>query len=155
MLNFCKLYCSIVHTGNKARGIFHVLKVLQRSGEVKFFDVKAHVPCILCAYHAVPVEFHSVEVSCANGGIAIIIDQIASRCDSDVVGIILLQSVIHNQIGICEKILGCKSMPDFLVCHDKHCVRSFLASFVATLHHASKIFSKCSLPHLGCGQVVH
>ncbi len=153
--NVCKLYCSIVHTRNKVRGIFYVLEVLKRSSEVKIFDVKAHVPCILCANHAVPVEFCSVDVGGANGGIAIIINQIASRRDSDAVGIIFLQSIIHDRICIHEKFLCCKSMPDFVMRHDKHCVCSFLASFVATLRHASKIFSKRSLPHLSCGRVVH
>ncbi len=46
-------------------------------------------------------------------------------------------------------------MPDVVMRHDEHCVHSFLASFVATLCNASKIFSKCSLPHLSCGRVVH
>jgi hypothetical protein len=84
----------------KGKGYFHVLEVLQCSGEVKFFDVKAHVTCILCAYHTVPVEFFSVEVGRENEGIAIIIDQIASRCDSDAVGIIFLRLVIHDRICI-------------------------------------------------------
>ncbi len=41
------------------------------------------------------------------------------------------------------------------MCHDEHCICSFLSSLVAPLCHASKIFAKCSLPYFCSCWVMH
>ncbi len=44
---------------------------------------------------------------------------------------------------------------DFVVINDKHCICALLTSFVVPLRHASKVFSKCSLPNICCGWIMH
>jgi hypothetical protein len=46
-------------------------------------------------------------------------------------------------------------MGKFVVIHDKHCVCTFLSHFLIPLCHPPKLLAKCSLPHFGCGCVIH
>jgi hypothetical protein len=39
----------------KAQGHFHVFKIFKGSGEIKGFNIKAHVPCVWCAHDTVPM----------------------------------------------------------------------------------------------------
>jgi hypothetical protein len=53
-------------------------------------------------------------------------------------GIILLRAVADDRITICEFLAFFQHVLYFVMCHDKHCICSFLACFIVTLCHAAK-----------------
>ncbi len=46
-------------------------------------------------------------------------------------------------------------MGQFIVSNDKHRVCTFLSRFCIPLCHSPEILAKCSLPHFGCGWIIH
>ena len=82
--------------GEDIDGYLHIFKAGHRSAEVEVFDVKAHVAGVLCADDAVPQEFGGGEVGCASRELARVIDEVATCCQADSVGIRLLWAVVDN-----------------------------------------------------------
>ena len=60
--------------GKEADGHFHVFITVERCRELKISNVEAHVSCIRCAEHTVPIEFHCCHIGCVCGEFARIID---------------------------------------------------------------------------------
>ncbi len=73
--------------GEDVDGYFHVFKAGHWSTEVEVFNVEAHVAGVFCADDAVPQQFGDGEVSCASCELARVIDEVATCCQLDSVGI--------------------------------------------------------------------
>jgi hypothetical protein len=101
------------------------------------------------------MHFGRVDVCCADTELAIVIDEISYRHDTDSVWVSFLGSVIDNRVGKGKKFLLSVRMCNFVVRHNEHRICSLLPGFVITLGHASEVFSERSLPCFRSGRIVH
>jgi hypothetical protein len=58
--------------GKKGERHFHILVIFERSGEIFFFDIQAHVFCVRRANDAIPMQFCSVDVGRADAQFSVL-----------------------------------------------------------------------------------
>ncbi len=140
--------------GKQGKGNLHVFKLVRRGGKVKVFDVKAHILSPWRAEYAVPKEFGCRDVRCPCCQFAEVIDEVTTGCDSDLVWIRFLGTMIDNHPRVCDdSILG--DVWDIGWEHDKHCICAWLSCFVVTLTHPAKAFTKGHHPSVHSCRIVH
>jgi hypothetical protein len=132
----------------------HVFKSVERGGEVKVFDVKAHILSPRRAEHAVPKEFGCHDVRCLCCQFAGVIDEVTTGCDSDSVGICFLGTMIDDHPRVRDNsVLG--DVWDVGWEHDEHCICARLPCFVVALTHPAKVFTKCRHPCVRSRRIVY
>ncbi len=121
----------------------------------KNFYINAHVLCQCRADHTVWVEFGCVNVCYGNQEFTVALDQISPSSDANAVRVCFWGSVVYHRVCVSDFFACLEDSLDFVMIHDKHCICALLTSFVVPLHHASKVFPKCSLPNICHAWIMH
>ena len=132
----------------------HVFKSIEGGSQVKILDVEAHVLCAFSAEDTVPHQFQCGEVGCSCRELAGVVDEVASRRDSNAMRVYFLWTELDNYPCVRDCSI-CLDEEDVSVSHNKNCIGTFLPSFIVPLQYASKVFSKGGLPYLHRGGVDH
>ena len=126
-------------------GYFHVLEAGHWSAEVEVFVVKAHVSGARCADDAVPQQFGGCEICGVSGEIACIVNEVATCCQSDSVGIRFLWAVVNNDSCVRDGAVAW-NLFDLVVCVHEDTVGAWCVGGCITLGKVSEFFAEGPRP---------
>ncbi len=100
-------------------------------------------------------QFRHCGVCCARVCVAPVCYEVSADRNANPIGIGLLWPIIINDTCVSPFVAHFHCNIDFLMCHNEHWIRAFLASLVVTLRHSAKIFTKRHLSDFSSFGIMH